>query len=295
MPDNQKALEKAILSIKVDGEKQAIESMKPILQAYKRSLDDVKGEIAKIYMEYTVDGELKIGKQQRLAVLKELEKKLVSQAKELGAKDVEVTSNILEDSYKDAYYKTAYTIDTGVKTGIDFSMLKPESVKAAVNMPVESIMFSDRIWKNKELLVNRVKRDVEQAIIQGKSVEKLARQIKNTFGSSAYESQRLISNEVARCMSQAQDEIYKNSDVVEQIQFCSTLDAKTSNICQDLDGNTYDKTDNYPTIPDDTHVGCRSCYVPVIKNYQPSTRRDNSTSDTIPYKTYSEWSKDKGI
>jgi len=295
MADNKKALEKAILSIKTSGEKQAIKSMKPILQAYKRSLDDVRTDIAKIYMEYTVDNALKISKQQRLAVLKELEKKLVSQAKELGAIDVEVTTNILEDSYKDTYYKTAFLLDTGVKTGIDFALLRPEMVKAAVTIPIEGKMFSDRIWDNKTLLVNRVRRDVEQAVISGKSVERLARQIKNTFGSSAYESQRLISNEVARCMSQAQDEIYKNSDVVEQVMFSATLDNKTSNICQDLDGNTYDKTDNYPSIPDGTHVGCRSCYVPVIKDWKLSTRRDNSTGETIPYQTYSEWSKDKGI
>jgi len=35
--------------------------------------------------------------------------------------------------------------------------------------------------------------------------------------------------------------------------------------------------------------------IPVIKDWKPSTRRDNSTGETIPYQRYSEWVEDKGI
>ena len=283
-------LEKEILDIKISGEKQAIESMKPILKSYKRSLDDVKSEISKIYMEYTVDNELKIGKQQRLAVLKELEKKLVLQAKELGATDVEVTSNILSDAYKDAYYQAAYTIDKGVTTNIDFTILNKEMVKAAVEMPIENVMFSDRIWKNKELLVNRIRQDVEKALIQGESVEKLARKIKNTFGSSAYESKRLLQTEVARCQTQSFNNIYKDSGIVKKVMWSSTLDTKTNPEDAQLDGKIWGIDEKHSEPP--LHPNCRCCLIAVIDEWSPSERRDNSTGEVIPYKTYEEWAKD---
>ena len=94
-------IKKDIQKIRQEAEKHTSKNMKPILQAYKRALDDVRAEIAKIYMEYSEDGELKISKQQRYTILKQLEKRLIEQAKELGNIDLEHTTNILSDVYKD--------------------------------------------------------------------------------------------------------------------------------------------------------------------------------------------------
>ena len=203
--------------------RKAEKNISPILQAYKRSLDEVRTEIAKIYVEYAVDGELKIGKRQRYTTLKQLEKQLLEQGQELGLIDVGHTTQILSDVYEESYYKTAFILDKGIEAGIDFALLKPEFVKAAVNMPIEGKMFSDRIWANKDLLVNRVRQTVEQGMIQGTSIDKLARAVKNEFGRSAYESRRLVVNELARCQSQAQKEIYEESGVVERVMWVATL------------------------------------------------------------------------
>ena len=292
-------IKKDIQKIRQEAEKHASKNIKPILQAYKRALDDVRAEIAKIYMEYSEDGKLEISKQQRYTVLKQLEKQLIEQAKELGYIDLEHTTNILSDVYKDSYYKTAFLLEKGIEKSIDFSILRPEFVKAAVKMPVKGDMFSDRIWNNKEKLVSRVKRDVEQAIIEGKSPEKLARQIKNDFGVSAYESQRLIYNEVARCVTQAQSDIYEESGVVQEVMFDATLDEKTSEICQNLDGKRFQLGDE-PKIPEETHVGCRSCIIPVVEGWNPTKKRENIKDNTgtkpiIEYSDYETWTKMKGI
>jgi len=168
-------------------------------------------------------------------------------------------------------------------------------VEAAVNVPIEGKMFSDRIWKNKELLVNRVRSSVERGIIQGTSIDKLARDISKNFGSSAYASRRLISNEVARCVGNAQDEIYKESGVVKEVLFDATLDDKTSDICQNLDGKRFPLND-HPMIPEDTHVGCRSAIIPIVKGWQPTKKRENQgDKPIIDYTSYDTWAKSKGI
>lgn len=274
--------------------KKAVKNINPILQAYKRTLDDVRTDIAKIYVEYAVDGELKVGKRQRYTVLKQLEKQLIEQGKKLGLIDINHTTKILTDVYQESYYKTAYLIDSGMEASISFALLKPEFVKAAVNMPLEGVMFSDRIWANKELLVNRVRKTVEQAMIQGTSIDKLARQVKYNFGSSAYESRRLVVTEVARCQSMAQSEIYEDCGVIEQVMWTSTIEENTCEDCQNLDGQVFDIDDpDKPQIP--LHPLCRCCWIGRVPGWSAKTRREQSTREIIDYTSYSEWEKSNNI
>lgn len=280
-------------------DKKADKKVKKILRQYKKSLKNIQNQMASIYMEYSVDGELKVSKKQRYYILMQLEKKLIEEMKSLRAVDVEETTNILNEVFEESYYRAAFEIDRGIEVILDFPILKKEFIESVVNMPIKGEMFSDRIWKNKRKLVNRVRKTVKNAVIEGKSIDKLARQIKKDFGSSAYESKRLIYNEVARCVSQAQDEIYENSDAVVEVMFDATLDDRTSDICQGLDGTRYPK-DNHPVIPEDTHVGCRSCIVPVIENWNPTKKRENVKGDDgskeiIDYKDYKSWIESRNI
>lgn len=290
-------LQKEILGINEQTSKLANSGIDIILKSYKQSLEQVRNLIAKIYIKYAIDGVISVSQRQRYTILKQLEKQLIKQGTILGLVDVEHTTKILKEVYQESFYRTAYTIDKGVDIAINFAILKPEMIKAAVNMPIKNAMFSDRIWKNKDLLVNRVRQSVEQALTQGTSIDKLAREIKRDFGSSAYESKRLIHTEVARCQSIAQDEIYKQSGLVKQVMFDATLDQKTSKICQSYDGQIFDINSNYPKPP--LHPNCRSAIIPVVDGWQPTRKRENIKGEDgkpiIDYTTYSEWKKSRGI
>lgn len=276
-------------------EKKTDKNTKPILQAYKRALTETREEIAKLYVKFAVDGKLQMSKQQRYTYLKQLEKQLAEQAKKLGNIDLEHTTKILKDIYKESYYTTAFLIDKGIETTLDFALLNPKMVEAAVNVPIEGKMFSDRIWKNKELLVNRVRQSVERGIIQGQSVDKLARDIKNNFGSSAYESQRLVRTEVGRVMGEAQKNIYESSNVIKKIMWDATLDSKTRPEHAELDSKTWDIDDpNRKYAPDG--VNCRCATIPIIDGWSPTKKRENQgEKPIIDYTSYETWAKSKGI
>lgn len=292
-------LNKEILSIKIDGEKQAISQFKKLLQAYKRNLEDVKQQLADIALKYSVDGKLNVSTQQRYTILKELEKQLIKQAQERGEKGIEITTNTLTDVFQESFYKTAYAIDKGISTAINFSLLKPEFVKAAVNSPIEGKTFSSRIWSNTSDLATRVKRDIEKALIQGHSPEKLARKIKKDFGSSAYQAKRVIVTETAKAVSSAQDEIYKSSGVVNQVIWDATLENNTCDECAALDGNTWDINESYPSTP--LHPSCRCCLIPRVEGWKPSNKRENvidpntGQKNIIDYSTYDKWKDSKNI
>ncbi|WP_139692539.1 minor capsid protein [Sporolactobacillus terrae] len=290
------ALKDDILKIRQLMDKKA--DMKDILNAYSKALDEVRTEMAKIYAQHMVDGKLQVNLQQRYTILQRLEKKLTQMYQTLGKVDFDTTSKILHDIYSESYYRTAYVIDRGMTVEIAFNVLTPELINAAVNTPIDGTMFSDRIWHNKEILVNRLRNLLEKAIIQGTDPQRLAKLLKDEFGSSAYESKRLIFTELARVVSQANDSIYRQSSVVSQIMWDSTLDNKTSQICRHLDGQKWDVNANHPVPP--AHPSCRSCLIPIVAGWKPTIKRENIKDSTgkkpiINYSTYETWKKSRNI
>ncbi len=291
-----KQLEQEILKIREDMEELANKNMKPLLESYKNLLDDIRVEIAKLYMQY---GKLEeMSKQDRYKGLKRLEKILLNIAQELGLMDVKKTSTILKKAYKESYYRTHFTIQRGVEAEISLAILSANFIKEVIENPVDGKLFSDRIWDNKQKLVNRVIRDVEKAMIQGTSIDKLAREIKKDFGSSAYESKRLIYTEVARCQSQAQSQIYKESGIVNKIMWSATLDRLTNPEDAKLDGKMWDIDEDHPSPP--LHPNCRCCLIPVVPGWNPTKRRENIKDNSgkkpiIDYTDYNSWKQSKNI
>lgn len=279
-------------------EKVANKNSAKLLLAYKKALYELRADVGSIYMRYSNDNELNMSRTEKFKEIKTVENKLTNIAKNIGKIDVAVTSAILQKVFHDSYYRTAYTLDKGIDIGKNFKILRPEFINAAINVKLDGKMFSDRIWDNKDKLVQRLYKNIQSAIFEGKSIEKLSKDIKDNFGSSAYESKRLITTEVARVQSQAIDEIYKDSGLVQKVMYNATLDNLTSDICADLDGQIFDINDNYPKPP--MHPNCRSVIIPIVDGWNPSTRRENIKDESgnkqiIEYKNYENWTKSKGI
>jgi SPP1 gp7 family putative phage head morphogenesis protein len=269
-----------------------------LLRFIKSSLGIVQKDINSLLLPYIVDGQLIVPKKQRYKLLKKLDKTLLKQAKELGEKDIEVTTKLLNEAASESYYRTAFLMESGQDKPIDVKPLKSNEMKAIINTPVKEEMFSDRIWKNKKKLVKQVRYSVEQALINGTDPKKLAKEVKRIFGVSTYESERLIFNEVARVHRQAQDQVFEQMKV-KKVMFDATLDKKTSKYCREHDGRIYE-FGKHPNIPEDSHVGCRSDIIPVVDGWKPTVKKENIKNEDgvkplIDYSNYEEWMKHKGF
>lgn len=289
------SLQKEFLKIKQDSEKYGTKQAYKILQLLKRNQDDVLNKISRLIMKYSSGEELEISDYQRYTLLSELERQLNDGIKTLSDKQTSITYDILTDVYQQVYYSTAYTIEKGIQTSVNFQLLRPEFVKTAVERPIQGKDFSSRIWTNTNDLAKRVRTDVEKALVQGISPEKLARQVKNTYGSTAYEAKRLTNTEVAKSVMYAQDDIYQNSDAVKIVLWDATLEDNTCEICADLDGQYFEK-DNHPDCP--VHPNCRCCIIPVVEGWKPTKKRENvvgadGTKKIIDYTDVNTWKKTK--
>lgn len=299
MMQMNKQLESEILGVKKQVERLSNSEMSKLLQAYKRSLEEVRTDIAKLYTKYAVDGTLSVSQQQRYTIIKEMERKFLAEASKLGHIDIGHTTKILTDVYKESLLRTTYVIDKGTSVAIDFSILRPEFVEKVVFADFKGgINFSDRIWTNKSKMVEKLQRELERGIMNGDSIDKMSKRFANTMGSSANDSRRLIHTEMARVQSEAADTVYKNSEVVTKILFTATLDNVTSEICEENDGKYFDIDEDYPKPP--LHPFCRSVIVPVIEGWSPSLRRENIEDETgnkkvTDYTSYKSWKQSKDI
>lgn len=168
----------------------------------------------------------------------------------------------MRNIYKSGYYHTAFEIQKGV--GWDFSTLDDKQIAKVINKPwaVDGKNFSERIWGNRQKLVNELNQTLTQNIMLGKDPQKAIDAIAKKMNSSKKNAGKLVMTEKAFFSSAAQKDCFAELDV-EQFEIVATLDSHTSEICQEMDGKHFEISKwevgvNAPPF----HPWCRSTTVP---------------------------------
>lgn len=187
----------------------------------------------------------------------------------------------LTEAYKEAYKETSLLCEVA----IDYNIVNPEFVKAAIETPINGARFSERIWKNTNDLANRIYDDILECVRTGKRPDEIARKIKEDYSVTAYEAKRLVHTELAKTVTAAQKEIYRQAGV-EYVLWTATLEHNTCQRCGDYDGQIF-KLDDAPDLP--LHPNCRCCLSPAPDKYVPKMRANNETKQNINYTTWNDW------
>jgi len=206
-------------------------------------------------------------------------------------------SNHIKDVYKESYYRTAYEIQKGVGVGSNFAALNDKLIEKVTNKPwlADGKNFSDRIWGNKNQLINQLHTSLSHMCITGSGPDKAINEIASKMNVSKANAGRLVMTETAYFSSAAQKECFKELDV-EKYEIVATLDDHTSDICQEMDGKVF-KMSEYEegvTAPP-FHVNCRSCTAPYFddewggKGERAARNEDGDTYYVPADMTYKEW------
>lgn len=206
----------------------------------------------------------------------------------------------MRNVYKSGYYHTAYEIQKGVGIGWDFSALDDKQISKVINKPwaVDGKNFSERIWGNRQKLVNELNNTLTQNIILGKDPQKAIDEIARKMNTSKTNAGRLVMTEEAFFSSAAQKDCFTELDV-EQFEIVATLDSHTSDICRGMDGKHFKMSEwKVGETAPPFHVHCRSTTVPYFDDEFDAVgeraARDEETGKTyfVPGNmTYKEWDK----
>lgn len=208
--------------------------------------------------------------------------------------------NTMRNVYKSGYYHAAYEIQKGVGVGWDFSALDDKQISKVINKPwaVDGKNFSERIWGNRQKLVNELNNTLTQNIILGKDPQKAIDEIARKMNTSKTNAGRLVMTEEAFFSSAAQKDCFTKLDV-EQFEIVATLDSHTSDICRGMDGKHFKMSEwKVGETAPPFHVHCRSTTIPYFDDEFDAVgeraARNEETGKTyfVPGNmTYKEWDK----
>lgn len=144
----------------------------------------------------------------------------------------------------------------------------------------------------------RLSTEIRRGVVEGQTAAQVVSRIENA---NILEVARRHTNTVVRTAIQhvtsaARDELFKaNSDIIKSVKWISTLDTRTSSICQGLDSKIFPIDSG---IRPPAHPNCRSAVTPVTKSLRelgipvgdlpPATRA--SMNGQVPSDiTYNQW------
>ena len=208
------------------------------------------------------------------------------------------TAAVLSDVYETGYYHTAYEIAKGLQIGSDIGRLDERAINNILHKPwaPDGKNFSDRIWENKNKLLNTIHQELSQNIMTGADPQKAIDAISKKMMTSKYNAGRLVMTEEAYFNSLSQGDMFKELDV-EKYEIVATLDSHTSEICQDMDGKVFPMSEyeSGVTAPP-FHVYCRSTTAPWfpedygVKGERAARDTDDDKTYHIPADiTYKQW------
>ena len=209
-------------------------------------------------------------------------------------------TEFLHKSYGDQYYHTAFEIAKGTGLGSNMAQIDSRTIDTLIKKPwaQDGKNFSDRIWTNKDKLVNNLHTELTQSIIRGADLKQAIDNLAKTMEVSKAQAGRLIMTESAAISAAAQKNCFKDLDV-ERYEILATLDSHTSDICQEMDGKVFERKDyEVGTTAPPFHPNCRSTTIPYFDDEftkdEERAARDEDTGKThyVPADMkYEEWEK----
>lgn len=282
--------------------KKEVKIIKEIQDVYKKAFKEIKAELYDFYDKYAKDNNISMAEAQRelspagikqmqskLQELKSLYKttgdeKYLMEYQKLSARAKVTRLTSLLDSINVELSKVSGTVQATIEDyllGIytneyrdilelfgveDKFFINDAAVREIINYPYAGRQFSDRIWTNKDKLINFIEQDLSTALIRGLSIQKMSKQLMERLGVLYYESERLVRTETNFIQNQAHLKGYETAGQ-SRYRISAHLDSRTSDICRDQNGKVYNIKDatvgvNMPPF----HCYCRSRIIPVVED-----------------------------
>ena len=204
----------------------------------------------------------------------------------------ELTGN----GYKGTLYGTGY--EHFCRTGIEtyFDRIDENKLNQILNKAwtVDGKNFSERIWDNKQKLINTLNNEFVRALTTGESPDKLSANIAKTMKADKSSAQTLVLTESAYFATKGQTDCYAQLDV-EEYEILETLDSTTCEVCGSYDGKHYPvKSMQAGVNAPPFHPRCRGTTIPYFddeftEDEKRAARGQDGKTEYVDNMTFEEW------
>ncbi|EOQ18650.1 hypothetical protein IKC_05151 [Bacillus cereus VD184] len=263
------------------------------LTDYLDHLKEVDSAI-KDSVEQEIKQHINLAKVTRLdAITSEMLKKLSEQA----IQDEKAIRKQMTTVYTETLLRNKYEfLKLGIETPV--YVLNEKIIKDILSYPWSGENFSNRIWNNKRKLLQVLREELTQGVIQGLHADEVSERLAKKMNVEMKHAITLVHTESSYFYNQSTLDSFGEAEM-EQYKLHVTFDHRTSPKCRSLDtGKVYNRDDasvgyNYPPL----HPRCRTLPIPYFEGVSgPKYRwvRDNtgkSVKVDEPEMTYAEYKK----
>ena len=215
----------------------------------------------------------------------------------LFGKQYQSLSGALGYVYQGSYYHSCYEVQKAFEMGWNVAALDDNKLSAILSTPwtKDGSTFSDRLWTNKQKLIQETQNTLTQGIMTGKAPDKMIKEIQVKMNTSRANAGRLVMTESAAMSAMGQKDAFGELGV-EEFQIVETLDHVTCEVCAEMDGQHFPMSDYEigVTVPP-FHPWCRGCTCPYFNDeFTADSERIARAADGTQYyvpgdTSYQEW------
>ena len=230
----------------------------------------------------------------RISRLEQIQAQIYSKIKMISYKENETATEMYKGVINDSYYKTMFDIQQGFNQDFEFSRLDNNLINTVLDNKWSGKNYSQRIWKNTDILAEKVSDIIGGGLIRGQSIEKMSRQLREQFNAGKYYADRLARTEMCHFYNEADRMAYEELGVDKYV-FMAVLDNRTSEYCQEMDNKIIEYKDikvgeNFPPL----HPNCRSTTRGYVEGFEDEIKRrarnpitgENEIIDNVDYKDW---------
>lgn len=243
------------------GDKTVEELETRLRQYYRAASADITKEAEGLYNKLLAeagDQPVRPNDLYRLDRMYHLQSKIHKRLRELGGQEIESTGNKLREVAELVDKNTVSGLPDAAKNS-PWAVLPKEQAEAIANRIwcADGENWSDRVWKNKAALQQRLEKGMVDGVIRGVKTDELTKTLMADMGVGYREASRIARTETTHVQAEAEAAALEREGY-EKYEFVNATDGRTCDECGRLNGKTFLLSErqpgvNFPPI----HPNCR--------------------------------------
>lgn len=228
---------------------------KEIQKMYRRQYLQIIKHLTNLKAELDAGKELSRTQLWNYSRWRQLEQELRNFVQEASLFDISETERALNEVFEKTIGASAAGFDAT-------RMTLPISPRDVIGTTWSGERYSQRIWKNQTAIADRMRRSMEDMLVQGRGLPDIKKAVMKEFDVAFREADRLVRTEAAYVLNRVNMAKYQRAGIRKVEWSVGPEDGKECQICASRGGKIY-YIDQAPIIP--AHPRCRCIYAGVVE------------------------------
>lgn len=170
---------------------------------YRKLVRTVLNEVAALYEKYERDGELTYAEMMKYDRYKRFMDSLTLHVNTMSKTTRNSIDKLLSECYTYSYAWMGWAIQSSARKKLQYTALKIEQIRRAVDNPVTGLTLKQTMEKNRRDIIHRINQTVTQNLVKGVTYKDMAVSLTETFEGDYNKAIRVARTETHRVREQA--------------------------------------------------------------------------------------------